>query len=354
MINRITNEQQKIFKLNVDCFDEILEYLSLIDLHSLGQTCKVMHMVTSEFFKRNYLNDVMGMCGYKPRKFKHIEGGFIYSREPAFIHMVSKICFNNYIFYRPNFDSYYTKEYHCNGFGFYTNEFKAVRYLKLFVHQVYETVIEMFGAIFPQLEWVDLQQIHITDYLYDKMLKQCVNLKSLHLKHYVYHSYSRHQYKDDNSSHQYNDYSLGPGIKQKYPKLEYLEMSPIPSIYELNAFFENNPNIRSFSTDAKSFWKNRNEILYIKIQLDLLVITYFEDIQRKDCVVPFCDLLNQLYAKGFYKRIHIIYISEIYDERVYLALVSLNGLEKIHIDSIHRNIIGVSNKYLYFFTFIFL
>ena len=35
----------KIFKLNIDCFDEIFEYLSLKDLHSLGQTYRTMQQV---------------------------------------------------------------------------------------------------------------------------------------------------------------------------------------------------------------------------------------------------------------------------------------------------------------------
>lgn len=32
--------QPKIFKLNIDYFDEVFEYLSLKDLHAFGKTCK--------------------------------------------------------------------------------------------------------------------------------------------------------------------------------------------------------------------------------------------------------------------------------------------------------------------------
>ncbi|XP_031637726.1 uncharacterized protein LOC116351253, partial [Contarinia nasturtii] len=44
----------KIFKLSIDCMDEIFEYLSLKDLHSFGQTCKRMNKVAGEYFKQNY------------------------------------------------------------------------------------------------------------------------------------------------------------------------------------------------------------------------------------------------------------------------------------------------------------
>lgn len=43
-----------IFKLNGHCFDELFDYLSLKDLHSLGQTSKSMQQMTGTFFKFNY------------------------------------------------------------------------------------------------------------------------------------------------------------------------------------------------------------------------------------------------------------------------------------------------------------
>lgn len=34
-----------IFALNIDCFEEIFDYLSLKDVHSFGQTCKALQKV---------------------------------------------------------------------------------------------------------------------------------------------------------------------------------------------------------------------------------------------------------------------------------------------------------------------
>lgn len=40
-----------IFKLTIDCFDEIFDYLSLQDLSSFGQTCKAMQIVSLSKFE---------------------------------------------------------------------------------------------------------------------------------------------------------------------------------------------------------------------------------------------------------------------------------------------------------------
>ena len=51
----IPNEERpRIFKLNIDCFDEIFDYLSTEDLLGIGQTCKTMQQVVGEYFKKNY------------------------------------------------------------------------------------------------------------------------------------------------------------------------------------------------------------------------------------------------------------------------------------------------------------
>lgn len=44
----------KIIDLNIDCFDEIFEYLDVESLYSFGQTCKRMNKIAGEYFKQNY------------------------------------------------------------------------------------------------------------------------------------------------------------------------------------------------------------------------------------------------------------------------------------------------------------
>lgn len=46
-------ETPRIFKLNIDCMDEIFEYLTSQDMLNLGQTCKTMQKLVGEYVKSN-------------------------------------------------------------------------------------------------------------------------------------------------------------------------------------------------------------------------------------------------------------------------------------------------------------
>lgn len=41
-------------KLDKDCFDELFEYLSLKDFNAFALTCKTIHELALDFYKRNY------------------------------------------------------------------------------------------------------------------------------------------------------------------------------------------------------------------------------------------------------------------------------------------------------------
>lgn len=48
-------EQPKLFKLNIDCLQEIFDYLSLEDICSVALTCKRLHVITRDYFEWNDL-----------------------------------------------------------------------------------------------------------------------------------------------------------------------------------------------------------------------------------------------------------------------------------------------------------
>lgn len=43
----------QIFKLDVDFVQEIFDYLSVVDIYSMSQTCKRMKQITSNYFEAN-------------------------------------------------------------------------------------------------------------------------------------------------------------------------------------------------------------------------------------------------------------------------------------------------------------
>ena len=50
----IEESHTTIFRLNMDCFEAIFDYLSLKDLHSFGQTCRAMQQMAGDYFQRNF------------------------------------------------------------------------------------------------------------------------------------------------------------------------------------------------------------------------------------------------------------------------------------------------------------
>lgn len=48
------NQTADIFKLDIDCFEEVFDYLNLKDLLSVGKTCKRLQKVAIHIRKQNY------------------------------------------------------------------------------------------------------------------------------------------------------------------------------------------------------------------------------------------------------------------------------------------------------------
>lgn len=100
---------------------------------------------------------------------------------------------------------------------------------------------------------------------------------------------------------------------------------------EMVTFFQRNPNLQTSSTDSYSLWENRHSFLNIDICLDRLAIEFISD-NLADNVIT---LLNELYERGFYKRLHI-YPTEISNEYVnrMLALPYSNAVEFLRTSSL--------------------
>lgn len=149
------------------------------------------------------------------------------------------------------------------------------------------------------------------------MLKQCTNLNYLHLFDFHYQTDAQHEIPDPNS-----------WMRQKYPKLEFLGLSSVPSIDDLETFFQNNLNVRRFLTSAEIIWKHRHRFKNFNLQLDVLKVCGKVPI---NLFMPFCKLLNELYEIKFHRRLEMygffrgVDLTTINDFSVNLA--SLNGLE---------------------------
>ncbi|XP_031634227.1 uncharacterized protein LOC116347672 [Contarinia nasturtii] len=294
-------ESSKIFKLNIDCFDEIFEYLSMKDLHSFGQTCKRMNKVAGEYFKRNHSS---------AEKFCAKDGiHTVYSdQDGVFGKLIQTSGFRKFmpcISIRGNdFDAFRYIQSHVT-------EFESTNHIHLSMLNVTAKVIEFIKELLPQLEIVQLRKCLVCDDLYELMLKHCTNLKKIEC------------YRLVDSNH----------LLHEYPKLEHFKLIPnhMRRIAELREFFVRNPNVQKFTTTSRLLWENRDIFLNSNITLELLELNE-ECSDRLDGFEhskEISNLLNQLYEQGFYKRLYL-YVYYV-DVDFSNSLISLKGLELLRI-----------------------
>lgn len=139
-----------------------------------------------------------------------------------------------------------------------------------------ENGIENIKDVLKRIEVVELVECPQRDEFYENFLQFCPKLKSLSIT------------RSDRIRNKgviigsRNDWPF-----RKYPSLENFELSDWYEIdkNELTTFFQQNPQCRSFSTDSRSLWDNRQSFLESEIQLDTLAIVFMQ--RNSKCVARF-------------------------------------------------------------------
>lgn len=121
-------------------------------------------------------------------------------------------------------------------------------------------------------------------------------------------------------------------LRQKYATLEHLELLLYgqPIIPEMRKFLELNPNIKTFFTMAKCFLANDKSMLKSNVQLNELALYITHDNWLD--FEKFCDLLDKLYDRGFYKRLRLQYSPVDTKQECIDRLASLNALVQLFIN----------------------
>lgn len=289
-----------IFQLNVDCFHEIFDWLSLKDLISIGQTCKRLQRIAGNFFHTNYAvkmaritNDI------------HISS----HQSNVFRQYIPKISISG--------DR--LKSYHFVG----ANCFNSIKHIR--IHSVLpDGGFECIKGILTGVESLEMNECIVNGDFYEDCLKYCPNLRTI--------SVTRSDRIRNKSI------IIGTGnewLLRKYPKLEQFELNDSYRLKtnELKIFFEENPNVRTFSTDSRTLWANRYTFIDTDIKLDILAIDIYQmnTIDRNKQSISMIDsihqLLSQLYENGSYNHLHL-YIFFINEHNVD-KLLSLKAIEMI-------------------------
>lgn len=300
-----SNEQPlaSIFKLDVDCFEELFEWLSLGNLRfSLRQTCKRMQEIVDYYIQLNY-----------PRGYEKFD--VLNDNE----HLKNFCKLDKYIKF-------------SRGSEYSPENIKHI----LRNAEMIEISSERFYSSTNKLDF------------YKDFLRYCCNLKCLFINRF-------------NEPSHYDDFLIGyenDWLHRKYPKLEHLMLidfeydldehwnSVSIDVYkDVRIFFKQNPNIQQISTTI-SFLRNlfRDDLMEeSNVQFEQLTIhisfniLYYDgsggiDINGHEETKTICDFLKKLYQKGFYKRLHV-YTFDLCESKGLELITNLPALEKLHFES---------------------
>lgn len=290
-----------IFTLNIDCFYEIFDWLSLKDLIAVANICKRVQKIAGDFFQLNYI-----------AKSARVENDGIYiSSIPAnvFSQYIQKVSISG-----DRLGAYRFIQSSC------TRSIKQMRVYGCLPDGSFEHIKEILKGI----EVLELNECIISGDCFTDYLKYCPNLKSL--------SVSRSTEFRNRATviGAQNDWLL-----RNYPTIEHFELTELHELQlpELKGFFEQNPNVRTFSTDAKSLWVNRELLKAANVKLDIFVINICLSkivdsnkrlISIKDSIYK---LLVELHECGFYRRLHLyVYFVEQKDVDLLLTLSAIEML----------------------------
>lgn len=315
-----TPPQAEIFKLKMDHFEEIFDYLSLHDLVVLSQTGKRMRRIVGYYVKTNYAAS----------EFHHLRDGIKQDYDgnikvdelSSFLKSLVFDYSNMLTEYRPWIGFEYLSKRkviwirklmqplleryipHVK-----VEQFKSLTEIYLSFVDLTDTRISRMKEILGQLETVKLFSPNCSNKkleFYDAFLRFCTNIKRLFIS--------------------------GPNrigynwLLQKYPTLEHLELiccGDRPTV-ELKTFFEQNPNVRTFTMDTKMILTNSHILKNTNARWDVLALSFHFPPEYGS----FRDQINELYERGLFKEFHIyFYRFAHYNEE----LATMKGLTKLHI-----------------------
>ncbi|XP_055312525.1 uncharacterized protein LOC129574481 [Sitodiplosis mosellana] len=275
---QIRSHKTFFFKLNEDCFNEIFNRLPLKDLNSLAQTCKRLHDFTSKYFQQHFATVEVHYGKDGPIAFESIRvDAFSQFIQRLSIHRVDLCSFRNI-----------------------AATFKSLKELNLMGLHLTAPKIECLKKIFEKIEILKIRDIEIeADGLH--FLKFCNNLQRLSVRNLKTINTSFEMDKQSSSLTVDNGW-----LRQKYPNLKHFELIEVEILKfcDVLAFFKENPNIRSFSTDTK--FLSRFEHLITEVNVSLNDLTIVRDCKDDLINQSISIQLNHLHKLGFYERLHWI------------------------------------------------
>lgn len=279
-----------IFKLNIDCFKDVFDYLAMKDLISVGKTCKTLQEVAGHCFRRTYPNFETN-CGCK-----------------GIICDVKGMDVSHFIEFVP-----YAR--FCGRIGASTflkvqSKLRRLKELEIISAELANEEIDCMKETFGKLEVMRLSKCTWNASItFSHVIALCTKLGRLEIDKCVF---------DKN------------WLVQKCPTLNCLKFiqDEVKRVDGLVTFLRLNPNIRKLITSVDVLRTNRDSFKNY-VGLDELVVKFglcsISEFRSR------CCLLRELHAHGFYHRLRLnsVYVFEL---EMFDQLTQLNGLVKLELE----------------------
>lgn len=293
------NQSADILKLDIDCFEELFDYLWLKETIAMGQTCKRLNQVVGFIFNQYYRaikiecknNAILNSYGYDVS---------------SFMQFIRKITIHG----DANFKHFLAVR----------SKFHQLREIDFISIKMNANKAECLMEILSKLESLHLNRCEIDGSLH-LVLKCCPKLKRLCITADMPNSFL---------SGAQNDWLL-----QKYPNLEQLELvlygekKDMRIFHEPQAFLQRNPNIQAFLTTPQCLSANIESLLKSKVKLNNLAIFIDRDIETSFNL--FWNPMNRLHERGFYNRLHLFYSSWTWNQNKVDGIASLKALVNLNL-----------------------
>lgn len=322
-----------IFTLNNHCLEKVFDYLSLRDLHSLSETCTHMQQYAGDFFQLNYAAN-QNDCTRSGISTVYLDRDSARTKRKTYtkISGFNKIM-KNFSCSLIGLHFHYIK-WHYKVFESIQHIYMQNSYLNF--HKYFKVAM---GHMLKNVEVVQLRNCTTDTNLYDFIFVLCKHMKRLLVQDAQLgiskveqpQGIEPPQHAAEISSVRY------PWLLMAYSELEHLELMPryVFEIDELCEFFKLNPNVGSFSTSTQCLWANQRKLLQSNLQLDVLEIKFHYNEMHPN-IEAICNLLKQLYKRGFYKKLHF-YFHDHKNVNDFQHVFTLDALEKLFIERFDRN-----------------
>lgn len=260
-----SDDRPPYLKLIADCWFHIFDYLSFEDIHTMSETCKVMHKLAGCYFNEFY-----------PKLPHMLDGseisaayGSVFNLRPDFYQYVGKleVWFHDFFFDL-------TKAY----------TFSSLKTLQFQMGDLNATQFEYAQNFLKNIENIELGDCELSGNIFERLAKECPKLKYLSVSCYGIKKTA------------FNELFL-----QNYPQLEHLQFRyERTRMKKLKNFLEKHSKLKHFSTNSNFLWANRDMINKTNVRLDMLAIN--DDLRLVK--FEFVDFLKKLHDRGFYKSLY--------------------------------------------------